>query len=70
MKAKEKREKEKDMRTGNGDKEHEEIEEEDECDSDDSSALRPSSPGELFLYVSYAFVRKYRPHVSSVLRKL
>ncbi|VDK78447.1 unnamed protein product [Onchocerca ochengi] len=28
-----------------GDKENEEIEEEDECESDDSSALRPSSPG-------------------------
>uniref|UniRef100_A0A1I7VL60 DDHD domain-containing protein n=1 Tax=Loa loa TaxID=7209 RepID=A0A1I7VL60_LOALO len=42
----EKVEKEKDARIAVvGDKDHEEIEEEDECESDDSSALRPSSPG-------------------------
>uniref|UniRef100_A0A0R3RT61 DDHD domain-containing protein n=1 Tax=Elaeophora elaphi TaxID=1147741 RepID=A0A0R3RT61_9BILA len=46
IKIKEKVAKEKDARmVVVGDKDHEEIEEEDECESDDSSALRPSSPG-------------------------
>ncbi|EJW85977.1 hypothetical protein WUBG_03111 [Wuchereria bancrofti] len=46
IKIKEKIGKEKDARVAVvGDKDHEDIEEEDECESDDSSALRPSSPG-------------------------
>ncbi|VDO33198.1 unnamed protein product [Brugia timori] len=46
IKIKEKVGKEKDARVAVvGDKDHEDIEEEDECESDDSSALRPSSPG-------------------------
>ncbi|VDK77513.1 unnamed protein product [Litomosoides sigmodontis] len=46
IKIKEKVEKEKDAQMAMvDDKDHEEMEEEDECESDDSSALRPSSPG-------------------------
>ncbi|CAG9535362.1 unnamed protein product [Cercopithifilaria johnstoni] len=46
IKINEKVEKEKDARIAVvGDKNQEEMEEEDECESDDSSALRPSSPG-------------------------
>lgn len=46
MKIKEKVEKETDAQVAAGGvKDQEEVDEEEECESDDSSALRPSSPG-------------------------